>query len=96
MHSELIERYREALGYDPPSWPKEAKGAKLILDMGYTVDDAIRCYEHYKSRPFWKDKHLSLTYIASNISAWIQENPSTDFSDDLDKWFRENNDLESW
>jgi hypothetical protein len=70
-HKALLSRYHEALGCDPPSWPKEAAAAKRLLAGGYTAEQALACYEHFKSQPFWADKHLSLTYIAQQIGAWF-------------------------
>lgn len=82
----LLTAYNEWLGYDP-AWGKELAGAKRLTHAGYTEDEIKKCYEHFKASKFWQDKHLSLTYIASNIGAWKQEHPETD----LDEWYHENN-----
>lgn len=90
-HKELLIAYHSWLGYDP-SWAKERVGAKRLLKSGYTIDNIKACYYHYKDANFWNDKHLSLTYIASNIDAWAEENMD-DYTEetDLERWYRENN-----
>ena len=89
---EFLTVYEEQLGYKIPAPGREAKGAKRILDMGFDIDMAMSCYRHFKGQPFWKDKHVSLTYIATNIAAWNTEHGKKDFTDDtLDKWFQDNN-----
>lgn len=85
----LLTKYNEWLGYDPPAWGKETAGAKRLLDAGYSHEEIHTCYEHFKADKFWKGKHLSLVYIASNIAAWKQEYGETET--DLEKWYRENN-----
>jgi hypothetical protein len=88
----LLTVYHKLLGYDPPAWGKESVGAKRLLRSGYSHDEISECYDYYKSSNFWKDKHLSLQYIASNIAAWKQEHGSQAVGEtDLDKWFDENN-----
>ena len=87
-HKELLIAYHSWLGYDP-SWAKERVGAKRLLASEYTIDDIKRCYDHYKSTKFWRDKHLSLTYIAANIGAWTKEHKKPETN--LERWYRENN-----
>lgn len=88
---ELLTLYEKLLGYEPPSWGKEISGAKRITDKGYTNHAVEMCYKHFKSQQFWQDKHLSLSYIASNIDAWALANPPDLRDVDLDEWYRENN-----
>ncbi len=85
--------YEEQLGYKIPAAPREAKGAKRILDAGFTQDDAMACYKHFKKQQFWRGQHLSLTYIASNIAPYMQEHgPKTSYDDnDMEKWFKDHN-----
>lgn len=87
--------YEKELGYTIPAAGKEAKGAKRILDAGYTVEDAMKCYRHFKSQKWWQETgtHISLTYIASNIGAYMQTHAPKDKPDDdtLERWFNENN-----
>ncbi|MHA2045369.1 MAG: hypothetical protein ACW99G_11280 [Candidatus Thorarchaeota archaeon] len=91
---ELLTHYHGWLGYEP-AWGKELKGAKRIVDKEHTIEEVKSCYEHFKAQSFWKDKHLSLQYIASNISAWQRTHqlnrPKAEVDPFLDKWFRENN-----
>jgi len=47
---DFLTRYEQELGYRIPAASKEAKGAKRILDAGYSVDDAMTCYRHFKSQ----------------------------------------------
>jgi hypothetical protein len=70
-HKRLIKMYDEALGYEPQSWKREHSGAKRILDMGYSPEDAIALYNELKAGKFWEAKHLSLTYIAQQLPAWV-------------------------
>ena len=89
---EFLTEYEQELGYTIPSAGKEAKGARRILDAGFDVDAAMACYRHFKGQHFWKGKHVSLMYIASNISAWNTEYGKKDFDDDsLAKWYEDNN-----
>lgn len=69
-HSRLIKMYHEALGYEPTSWPREAKAAKTILRRGFTPEEAIQLYRELKPTKFWRKKHLSLSHIATQLPAW--------------------------
>jgi hypothetical protein len=91
---EFLTVYEQELGYKIPNAGKEAKGAKRILDAGYTADDAMKCYRHFKKQKFWQNtgQHLSLTFIASNIAPYMQIHDKKDYgSEDLEKWYREHN-----
>jgi len=90
---ELLTVYEKLLGYKIPAPSKEAAGAKRIFDAGYTQEDSMACYRHFKKQLFWKDKHLSLTYIASNMAPYMKEYAPKDKPDDdaLERWFNENN-----
>ena len=92
LHKDLIVAYEEELGYTIPSYGKEGAGAKRLLAAGYSIDEVLECYRHFKLSPFWKDKHLSLQFIASNIAAWRIEHEEEKISDDdLMSWFKEHN-----
>ena len=91
---EFLTVYEKQLGYKMPAPGREAAGAKRILDAGFTVDEAMLCYRYLKKQS-WRDPalHLSLTYVASNIAAYMQEHgPKTSYDDsDMEKWFSEHN-----
>jgi len=91
-HQDYMDAYAHELGHEPPSWGKEASGAKRIRQQGFSVQDMLDCYRYYKSTKFWSDKHLSLQYIASNIAAWRKANPpKTRYDDDaLMQWYKKN------
>lgn len=91
-HKQLVQLYHDALGYDPQSWTREHKGAKRILDMGFSPSDAMTLYDELKATRFWSDKHLSLTYIAQQLPAWIANKPKPIPADDqLENWYMHNN-----
>ncbi len=69
-HKRLIKMYHEALDYDPDSWSREAQAASRILKRGFTPEEAMQLYTETKLTKFWRDKHLSLTYIAQQLPAW--------------------------
>ena len=77
-HRRLMALYREAIrqdekvekGKELDAPGKENKAAQKILERGLTLEEAMECYRHFKGEPFWRDKHLSLAYIAQNIGAW--------------------------
>lgn len=90
---EFLIVYEKELGYKIPAAGKEAAGAKRILDAGFTQDDTIACYRYYKKQRFWRSQHLSLTYIASNIAAYLQTHaPKTGYSNSImEEWYKEHN-----
>ena len=77
-HQRLMALYREAIREDEGvnkgkefSAPgKENKAAQKLLERGFTPEEVIACYRHFKAEPFWADKHLSLAYVAEHIGAW--------------------------
>jgi len=77
-HQRLMALYLEAIredervekGKELSARGKENKAAQMILERGFTPEEVMECYRHYKGEPFWRDKHLSLAYIAQNIGAW--------------------------
>ena len=90
---EFLTAYENELGYKIPAAGQEAAGAKWILKAGFTQDDAMTCYRHFKKDKFWRGQHLSLTYIASNIAAYMQEHGPKKKADDdiLEQWYKEHN-----
>lgn len=80
-HQRLMALYREAIredegkekGKELSAPAKENKAAQKILEMGFTPEQAMECYRHFKEEPFWRGKHLSLAYIAEHIGAWKKE-----------------------
>ena len=77
-HQRLMALYRQAIredegmekGKELSAPGKENKAASKILERGFTPEEVITCYRHFKAEPFWADKHLSLAYIAEHIGAW--------------------------
>lgn len=77
-HKRLMALYREAIredegkkkGKELTAPGKENKAAEEILEMGFTAEEAIDCYHHFKAESFWRGKHLSLAYIVEHIGAW--------------------------
>ncbi len=90
---EFLTVYENTLGYKIPAAGREAKGAKRILDAGFTQEDAISCYKHFKKQRLWRGQHLSLTYIASNIAAYMQAyGPKSSYdASEMEKWYKEHN-----
>jgi len=77
-HQQLMALYREAIredegkkeGKELTAVGKENKAAQKILQMGFAPEEAMECYRYFKKDMFWRDKHLSLAYIAEHIGAW--------------------------
>lgn len=73
---EIMEAYIEALGYSPAqrkllvNGGREGQSAKRLAEAGYDAATVVACYRHFKADRFWSGRHLSLSYIAVNISAW--------------------------
>lgn len=89
---EFLTVFEKEVGYTLPSYGREAKGARRILDAGFTVEEALGCYRHIKRQNIWRGQHLSLTWVASNIAAWHQAYGKPDYDDDaLAKWHEDNN-----
>ena len=91
---EFLTVYEEQLGYKIPAPGREAAGAKRILDAGFTKEEAMSCYQHFKKQS-WRDPalHLSLTYIASNIASYIKEHgPKSNYDNgDMEEWYAKYN-----
>lgn len=70
--NEWLEKYQLLLGYKITNGGMEAQGVKKLVNAGYTWEQAEACYRSLKAEPFWKDKHLSLMKISTEIGAWLQ------------------------
>lgn len=68
-HKRLMALYQEALDHKIPNGPKEALGAKKILDASYTPEQAIDVYRYLKAQAWWRDKHLSLLKVYEEMGA---------------------------
>lgn len=77
-HKAIMEAYCDALAYTPQQMKtvfnggREGAACKRLAIGGFYAPQVAQCYRYYKSQLYWKDKHLSLDYIAMNISAWLQ------------------------
>jgi hypothetical protein len=82
-HKSIMDAYCEALAYSPQQMKtifnggREGAACKRLAVAGFYAPQVAACYRYYKSQSFWKDKHLSLDYIAQNISAWLQNGAPT-------------------
>lgn len=83
-HQQLMKAYHEALGYDPASWGQIRAGAKAILDAGYTVQQAMDCYNHMKREPFWRSKPLSLQSVHNQLGEFMKLQNGNGRIDDID------------
>lgn len=70
-HQKLMKAYGEWLGYKIPHGAKEAAAAKKILQAGYTIPQADRCYHALKSQAFYGEKHVSLQTVYEQIGALL-------------------------
>lgn len=74
---EIMDAYYKALDYSPVerktavNGGREGQAAKRLAEAGYDSETVVACYRYYKAQPFWQTQHLSLTFIAANIAAWI-------------------------
>lgn len=62
--------FQAILGYDVPSWPREAKAAKWMLEHGYTQAEILDCARSSLSDKWWQGKPLSLETVRNRIGAW--------------------------
>ena len=85
-HQRLMALYREAIredegakrGKELSAPGKENKAAQKILQMGFTAEEAMDCYHHFKAESFWRGKHLSLAYLVEHIGAWKESKGEAD------------------
>lgn len=74
---EIMDSYIKTLGYSPQdrkllvNGGREGSAAKRLAEAGYEAEAVVSCYKYFKAQSFWQSQHLSLTFIASNIAAWI-------------------------
>ena len=65
----ILKAYLENLGYEPDAYGREAYAAKKLAERGCTPEDVMYAYNVLKARPYWRDKHLSLSVILKDIGA---------------------------
>lgn len=56
-------------GYSACNWAAEGAAAKRIIAAGYTVDDARTVWRDMKADAFWRDKHLGLASVFTQLGA---------------------------
>jgi hypothetical protein len=74
--NEWLEKYECLLGYKITNGGMEAQGVKKLVNAGYTWQQVEACYKSLKSEPFWKDKHVSLVKVSTEIGAWLKKHES--------------------
>jgi hypothetical protein len=57
--------------YEIKNWAEGESVAAKRIAVSHTPDELRAVYKHYKSQAFWKDKHLTLRYIASQIGGCL-------------------------
>jgi len=83
---EIQDRYCELLGRKPKNWASgESTAAKEIAES-YTSEQLSEAYQHYKSQTFWRDKRLTLRYLAQQMPEFFNNGHSLD---PLDKFIME-------
>lgn len=71
---ELLDAYQEHIVYPIGNWGKEGRAAKRLIDIGYTKEDVIGCYDALKEQPFWSVRTVDLNVVLTNIGVWKQRN----------------------
>jgi phage replication O-like protein O len=71
-HQHIMDAYASVLAYPIRDGPKEGNAAKWLVKNGYTAEQVQACYAHLKVQTFWREKHISLQTVASNIGAYLQ------------------------
>lgn len=71
-HQQIMDAYASSLGYAIRDGPKEGNAARWLVKNGYTAEQVQACFFHLRSQAFWRDKHISLQTVASQIGAYLQ------------------------
>ena len=61
----------QKLGYQIPHYPREAKEVKRALQMNFTMEQFIACWEKMKSFSFWYGKWLPLAKVTDNLGEFV-------------------------
>lgn len=77
MTKKILDAYVGNLGYNSINYGKEGKAAAQLARDGWTVEQVLECYTIMKADKFWKDKHLSLQNIYSQIGAHFAHRSSS-------------------
>jgi hypothetical protein len=69
---DLIATYIEELGFTPPVMGKTLGAAKALTKLKEPClpEELRQIYRFYKEQSFWKDKMLSLTFLAEHLIQW--------------------------
>jgi hypothetical protein len=69
---DLIATYIEELGFTPPIMGKTLGAAKALTKLKEPClpEELRQIYRFYKEQTFWKDKLLSLTFLAEHLIQW--------------------------
>lgn len=73
-HHLLMAAYQNALGHKIANGGREGKAARLILENGYSIDEAMACYRHMKADKFWAKKMLSLQSVYKELGNFLKNN----------------------
>lgn len=65
--------YEALLGYKlNGEWAAGESKAARSIGMAFTLDQLKAAYKHYKAEPFWKDKRLTLRYLAKQMPEFFK------------------------
>lgn len=66
----ILDAYLTVLGHRSVHFGKEGSGAAALARAGWSPEQVVACYEWLKRDHFWKEKHLGLQSVYSQIGGW--------------------------
>ena len=66
-----FESYEKRLNYEVPNRGADAKAIAWMIDKGYSPAEIMAAYDKLKRQRFWKDKHLNMPSVKSQIGALL-------------------------
>lgn len=64
---EILTAITEKAGYQIPNYAKEGQAVKRALQMGFTPEQFLECWQKMKTFAFWTGKWLPLAKVTENL-----------------------------